>query len=276
MDRRQVLIGGAAGAAAAATGVNAAVSGGNAGLATFVLVHGTWHGGWVWRDVRQRLEAAGHRVLTPTCTGCGERNHLIVPDVGLDTHIDDIVNVLRFEELENVILVGHSFSGMTITGVADRERDRIRRIVFFDALTPHEGVMTCVPKDPETGAFPEWWQKREAKFIDGYQMVFWDEYPVEMLVPKTDEANVARLRKLLTTHPAKQWTDELVLTNGGWDGLRPAYIHCVGQEYRLSSPRMVGPATTDPQWTYLPIDAPRDAMLTHPELSAQKLLELAA
>lgn len=75
----------------------------------FVLVHGTWHGGWVWRDVRNYLEDRGHRVFTPTLTGCGEREHLSSPDIGLDTHIQDILNVIEFEELSNIVLVGHSF-----------------------------------------------------------------------------------------------------------------------------------------------------------------------
>jgi pimeloyl-ACP methyl ester carboxylesterase len=81
--------------------------------ATYVLVHGTWHGGWVWQDVADRLRARGHRVYTPTCTGCGERLHLTNPDVGLETHITDITQVIEFEDLDEVILVGHSFSGIT-------------------------------------------------------------------------------------------------------------------------------------------------------------------
>ncbi len=239
----------------------------------FVLVHGTWHGGWVWRDVKDRLENAGHRVFTPTCTGCGERVHLSSPDIGLETHIEDIANVLRFNELENVILVGHSYSGLTITGAADREKDRVRRIVFFDALVPRRGVMSAVTRDPETGEYPDWWKARAEKFVDGYQMQLWDEYPVEMLVPKSETDHIARLKKLITMHPARQWTDELVLENGGWDGLDPAFIHCIGQKYRMSSPRMVGPAK-GPGWTYRGIDAPRNAMMTHPDLAAETLLSL--
>jgi len=238
--------------------------------ATFVLVHGTWHGAWVWRDVRQILRAAGHRVFTPTCTGCGERVHLNHPDVGLDTHISDVANAIEFEQLDNLVLVGHSFSGLTITGVADRLRDRIRKIVFFDALVPREGRMSGVPRDPVTGAFPGWWQERARKFIDGYKMDMWEEYPVEMLVPPEMTAQVARLRGLITTHPAKQWTDELVIENGGWHGLPRAYVHCIGQKYRMSSELMVGPAR-GPGWEFIELDAPRNAMMTHPELVAETL-----
>jgi pimeloyl-ACP methyl ester carboxylesterase len=233
-------------------------------------VHGTWHGGWVWQDVANRLRTAGHRVYTPTCTGCGERLHLTGPEVGLNTHITDIAQVLEFEDLNQVILVGHSFSGITITGVADRCRERIDRIVFFDALVPREGRMSGVPKDPETGDFPDWWKAREQHFIDGYQMDLWQDYPMEMLVPDSYPEIAAKLKRLITPHPAKQWTDELVLERGGWDGLNPTYIHCVGQTYRKSSDLMVGPAR-GPDWTFIELDIPRDGMLTHSELVSTTL-----
>lgn len=241
---------------------------------TFVLVHGTWHGGWVWRDVAARLVAAGHRVLTPTCTGCGDREHLSRPDVGLDTHITDVVNTIRFAEAEDVVLVGHSFAGVTITGVADRLRSRIRRIVFLDALVPRPGRMAAITRDPATGEYPDWWQARVPGFEDGYRMVLWKDYPVEMLVPPGRTDLVERLRRLITTHPARQWTDELVIEHGGWEGLRPAYIHCVGQEYRMSSEAMIGPARGE-GWRFIELDAPRNAMMTHPDEVADLFAELA-
>lgn len=242
--------------------------------ATFLLVHGTWHGGWVWRDVRRLLRGRGNAVFTPTCTGCGEREHLTSPAVGLETHITDICNVIEFEELDDIVLVGHSFSGLTITGVADRMRERIRRIVFFDALVPREGRMAGVTRDAQTGEFPDWWKAREKAFLDGYRMVLWEDYPVDMLVPPGMTAHVERLRRLVTTHPARQWTDQLVLENGGWEGLRRAYVHCIGQEYRMSSDLMVGPAR-EAGWDFVEIDAPRNAMMTHPELVADVLGSLA-
>ena len=241
--------------------------------AAFILVHGTWHGGWVWQDVANRLRAMCHHVYTPTCTGCGERLHLSGPNVGLATHITDIAQVLKFEDLEHVILVGHSFSGITITGVADRCRERINRFVFFDALVPREGRMSGVPRDPETGDFPDWWKAREQHFIDGYQMDLWQDYPMEMLVPNTYPEEAAKLKRLITPHPAKQWTDELVLERGGWEGLNPTYIHCVGQTYRQSSDLMVGPAR-GPDWNFIELNVPRDGMLTHPELVSNTLTGL--
>jgi pimeloyl-ACP methyl ester carboxylesterase len=106
---------------------------------TYVLVHGAWGGGWAFRLVDSLLTAAGHRVYRPTLTGLGERVHLGTPEVGLGTHITDIVNVLLFEDLRDVVLVGHSYGGMVITGVADRAPERIRHLVYIDALLPDDG-----------------------------------------------------------------------------------------------------------------------------------------
>lgn len=270
MRRRDVLVG-----AALVTGSACAPNTNAKSLKpeTFVLVHGTWHGGWAWRDVRNILQDAGHRVFTPTCTGCGEREHLSSPDVGLDTHIRDIANVIEFEELDNIILVGHSFSGVTITGVADRLKDKIKHIVFFDAIVPSETRRGGVPREPD-GSLPDWFQKRGEKFIDGYKMDMWEEYPIEMLVPE-DSPHANRIRKLITTHPAKQWTDELDLINGGWSDLPRSFIHCVGQKYRMSSEKMVGPAR-EPGWNFIELNIPRDGMITNPELVAQTFLEISA
>jgi len=241
---------------------------------SFVLVHGTWHGGWVWRDVAALLRSAGHTVLTPTCTGCGEREHLSRADVGLETHIRDVTEAIRFAELDRFVLVGHSFSGLTITGVADRLRAQVERIVFFDALVPRPGRMAGVVRDPTSGEYPDWWQERVRRFVDGYRMVFWEDYPIEMLVPPENTEAVTRLERLITTHPVRQWTDELTLDNGGWEGLLPAYVHCVGQRYRQSSDLMIGPAR-GPGWRFVELDAPRNAMMTHPREVARLLEELA-
>jgi len=106
---------------------------------TIVFVHGAWGGGWQYTKVQPLLEEAGHKVLRPTMTGLGERVHLGGPDVGLSTHIEDIVKVLEFEDLHEVVLVGHSYGGMVIAGVADRVPERIAKLVFFDAILPEDG-----------------------------------------------------------------------------------------------------------------------------------------
>ena len=93
-------------------------------MATFVVAHGAWSAGWAWKKMRPLLHGAGHELWTPTYTGLGERAHLLSRDLGLDTHVQDIVNVLEYEELTDVILVGHSYGGMVITGVAERVPQR--------------------------------------------------------------------------------------------------------------------------------------------------------
>jgi pimeloyl-ACP methyl ester carboxylesterase len=98
---------------------------------TFVLVPGSWAGGWIWAPVAERLRAQGHRVFTPTQTGLGERRHLLSPNISIDTFVDDIANLLEAEDLQDVILVGHSFGGIPITGVADRMPERIRHLEHF-------------------------------------------------------------------------------------------------------------------------------------------------
>jgi len=108
-------------------------------MATFVLVHGAWHGSWCWRRVRDALQARGHRVFTPTLTGVGERSHLLSPQVSLSTHIDDVVNLIRWEELSNVTLCGHSYGGAVISGVADRIADKLRALIYLDAFILEQG-----------------------------------------------------------------------------------------------------------------------------------------
>ena len=106
---------------------------------TFVFVHGAWGGGWDYKHMEELIEAHGHKVYRPTLTGQGEREHLNGPNVNLDTHITDIVNVIKFEDLHDIILIGHSYGGMVITGVADSIPERISHIVYADAMLPQNG-----------------------------------------------------------------------------------------------------------------------------------------
>lgn len=108
-------------------------------MADIVLIHGAFHGGWCWRDGAARLRAQGHRVFAPSLTGLGDRAHLLSPAVNLDTHIADICGVIEAEELNDVVLVGHSYGGMPITGAADRMAERIGALVYLDAFTPSDG-----------------------------------------------------------------------------------------------------------------------------------------
>lgn len=108
-------------------------------MSTFVLVHGAWHGSWCWKRVRKALAARGHEVFTPTLTGVAERQHLLSRQVNLETHIDDVANLIRWEELSDVVLCGHSYGGAVVSGVADRLPERIRALVYLDAFVLKNG-----------------------------------------------------------------------------------------------------------------------------------------
>jgi pimeloyl-ACP methyl ester carboxylesterase len=136
--RRSMLATGAAlGAAAVASGATRSEAQG--AHKTFVLAHGAWHGGWCWRRVADLLEKRGHKVYTPTLTGLGERSHLMRADISLDTHITDVVNVIKWEDLHGICLVAHSYGGWPVSGALEQIGDRVASIVFLDAFVPEDG-----------------------------------------------------------------------------------------------------------------------------------------
>jgi pimeloyl-ACP methyl ester carboxylesterase len=136
--RRSLLAAGASLGAAAVAG-NATSAEAQTSQKTFVLVHGAWHGGWCWRRVADRLEKQGHKVFTPTLTGLGERSHLMSPAIDLDTHINDVVNVVKWEDLNGICLVAHSYGGWPVSGALEKILDRVSSIVFLDAFVPEDG-----------------------------------------------------------------------------------------------------------------------------------------
>src|ERR1700733_12919617 len=106
---------------------------------TFLVCHGAWSAGWAWKKMHRLMAAAGYRLVTPTYTGLGERAHLATPSIDLETHIADILNVIKYEDIRDIVLIGHSYGGMVATGVADRARDRIRQLIYLDAFVPDDG-----------------------------------------------------------------------------------------------------------------------------------------
>jgi pimeloyl-ACP methyl ester carboxylesterase len=182
-------------------------------MATIVLVHGTTAGGWVWKNVRPPLEAAGHTVYTPTLTGLGERVHLASREVDLDTHITDIVNVLAYEALEDVVLVGHSYGGMVITGVADRAPERVGYLVYLDALVPHDGESLLDLGTPEAA---EATRARVEAEGDGW------------LIPLSRGPN--DLPDKNVPHPFATWAQPLRLKGDPLSRLPKAYIRCTADK----------------------------------------------
>ena len=169
---------------------------------TYVIVHGAWGGGWDWRQVDSLLIAHGHRVYRVTLTGLGERAHLASADIRLETHITDVVNTLLWEELRDVVLVGHSYGGMVITGAADRVPARIARLVYIDAMLPVSGesVQDMVPR----------FQPLVRAAVDGLIPASWE--PADRPVPRD------------VGHPVRTFTDTLVLANPAAAGVAGTYI----------------------------------------------------
>src|SRR5438067_11875808 len=138
LTRRGVLAGAGAGAGVAALG-GAQANAQTGSRKTFVLVHGAWHGGWCWRRVSDLLEKQGHKAFAPTLTGLGERSHLMSKDINLDTHIADVVNLIKWEDLRDICLVVHSYGGWPGSGAIEHTLDRISSIVWLDAFKPEDG-----------------------------------------------------------------------------------------------------------------------------------------
>ena len=170
-------------------------------MTTYVLIPGAWLGGWVWRDVTPRLRAAGHDVYTPTLTGLGERSHLARPDVDLGTHIQDVVNVLEFEDLHDIVLLGHSYAGAVVASVADRVPNRIARLVYLDSGPLPDGLAFLDLSPPEAKQHAE---RQVAEHGDGWQLPVpsWDE------LERVNGANLDglgdRQRRLFRAHAVPQ------------------------------------------------------------------------
>lgn len=177
-------------------------------MAIFVLIHGGAHGGWCYNRVASRLRAAGHEVYAPSLTGLGDRKHLLTAEVDLDTHITDVVNLLEYQDLTDVVLVGHSYGGMVITGAADRALARISHLVFLDAAHPsnNQSLADNAPALMEEA-------KQTLRVIDGVELVLFPDGPDVARLGVTDPDDFAWLVSKITPHPWKCNVQKLRLTN---------------------------------------------------------------
>lgn len=234
---------------------------------TFILLHGAFHGGWCWARVAKLLRARGHAVFTPTQTGLGERRHLLTDAVSLETFIADLTGLIEAEELTDAILVGHSFGGITISGVADRMPARVRHLVYLDSRILENGQAQA-DVDPERAA-----GRREAAMAHDLGLSV-PPPPTGFfgLPPGPDADWVARR---MTPHPFRTMTDKLRLANQVGNGLPRTYIACTAPVYAPleQSRRWV---RGRPGWASRDIGTGHDAMVTAPEALAQMLEEIAA
>lgn len=242
--------------------------------APIVLVHGAWHGGWCWSRVRPHLEAAGARVFTPTLTGLGDRAHLATPLPGLATHVADVQACIEAEALEDIVLVGHSYAGMVITGVADAIRSRIAHLLYLDAAVPADGqsFASHIP-----GLSPEAIARREAAFralsADGR----WLPPPSPGAVGVGAPDDAAWLKRRLTPHPLRTWLDPLPLPNGGHAGLAKTYVLATQPPATLMGYPVHGErAAEDPAWRSREMACGHDMMIVEPARTAALILEAAA
>jgi pimeloyl-ACP methyl ester carboxylesterase len=185
-------------------------------MATFVVVHGAWGAGWVWKKMHPLMQARGHRLITPTLTGVGERGHLAHPDVDLETHIADILGVLTFEDMCGINLIGHSYGGMVATGVADRARSRIAKLIYLDAFAPNDGESAFDLLPAATRAQR---QSGASGSGAGWQM------PPGPMPPDTPPADRAWCEPLRLPQPVKTFEQKLKL-QGGPLTLPRHYIYC--------------------------------------------------
>ncbi len=229
---------------------------------TFVLVHGAWHGGWCWERVAGPLRARGHRVTTPTQTGLGERSHLMSPDIDLALFTEDIVNHILFEDLHAIVLVGHSFAGNTISGVADQMPERISRLIYLDALVPVSGRSPFDELPVEVVAHRI---RLAEESSDGLSV----PPPPAAAFGVTDPADAAWLERRLTPHPLRCFSSAQEFRSAPGNGLPAEYILCNDPVYGpLEGARR---RARDLGWNLREIATGHDAMVTAPAALAEML-----
>jgi pimeloyl-ACP methyl ester carboxylesterase len=241
-------------------------------MATFVLVHGAFQGGWIWRRVRRLLEAEGHNVFAPTLTGCGERSHLLSREITLKTHIKDILNVFHHEDLEGVVLVGGSYGGAVITGVAGQIPEKVARLVYLDGTIPEDRQAVSTGLTEGTSGV-----------IDAMASDQGTDWLLPPLPPEavgiTAPEDIAWVEGKRHPHPIRTLNEPLDMPSPEAAKIPRCYILCARRE------GLIGAFGFDPLapfvekarragWPVLTVDAGHDAMVTAPREVARHLLDL--
>lgn len=275
MNRRYFL----AGSVSALAGCSAADLGlhrSPAKAPTAVLVHGAWHGGWCWQPVESRLRSAGWQVCSPTLTGLGARAHLRLPPPTLSTHIEDVTRLIEWRELNDVVLVGHSYAGMIITAVADRLPDRIRHVIYLDAALPDDRQNMITQNPAISGA-------AEASIVEQLKSLTADgiwmrPFPATTFgIPAEQTELLAWVNRRLTDHPLPTWTEPVRLLNGGSAELPRTYLHCTNPvlpraSFAAHAERIQG-GLVGLGWRYQELATGHDAMLTAPDQVAREIIQ---
>ncbi|WNV86100.1 alpha/beta fold hydrolase [Umezawaea sp. Da 62-37] len=240
-------------------------------MSTYLLVHGAWHSGRSWDRVVPLLESAGHRVFAPSLTGYGDKAHLLGPEVGLDTHVDDVVGLIIDEDLTDVVLVGHSYAGLVISSAANRVPDRIAELVYLDAMVPVDGE-TAADVMPVTRHLIDLALKSDS----GWRVPPLPELPhPQGLFGVTDPEDVAWLRAMLSDQPVRCLQEPVHLDDPAAAAIPRTHIHCtVGKPEGIDHRPVpaIQPNGAPAQVWELPTG--HDCMITMPDELAGLLLKL--
>jgi pimeloyl-ACP methyl ester carboxylesterase len=231
-------------------------------MATFLVAHGAWSAGWAWKKMHPLLRARGHALFTPTHTGLGERSHLARPEIDLEAHVADILAVLQFEDLRDLVLVGHSYGGMVATVVADRAVERIARLVYLDAFVPRDGESLL----DLTGAAN---RERVLAAVHSAQGEGW-RVPANPLPPDTAPEDVAWAGPRRMAQPVRTF-EQAARLSGAVERLPRTYIYCTrpgpGDVFRQFADR----ARATPGWRCHELDASHNPHITMPDTLASLL-----
>ncbi|MCW5749470.1 MAG: alpha/beta hydrolase [Alphaproteobacteria bacterium] len=232
---------------------------------TYVLIHGAWHGGWCWQRVTSRLTAAGHRVLAPSLAGLAERRHELSAAIDLDTHINQTVELLNRHDLRDVVLVGHSYGGLVITGAADRAPARLAHLAYLDAVIVNDGEA--------------WSATHPAKLVAAWARLAAPSGNVSVPPPDAGAFGIASaadrawVNRQTTPHPYRTYTQTLRLARPPGEGLRKTHIACRGAAALSPAARRIRIDAAH-GWSVRALDAPHDAMIGAPAALADLLLSI--
>jgi pimeloyl-ACP methyl ester carboxylesterase len=212
---------------------------------TAILVHGGFEGGWCWARVAEPLRAQGWRVFAPSLTGLGDRAHLLSPEVGFQTHVQDILGIIEAEELTNVVLVGHSAGGTVITAVADAVPDKIASLVYLDASLPEPG-QSMFDFMGDTQGVPDLFRSQAAEKGDGWKIPAGVPFDAAGFGVE-DPEDQAWFNRRMTDHPLAAFADKIPLT-GAWEKVpHKTYLRCEGFQIAHGEPT-IAKVEADPSW----------------------------
>ncbi|MFL5286685.1 MAG: alpha/beta fold hydrolase [Rhodopila sp.] len=226
-------------------------------MATYLICHGAWSAGWAWKKIRPLLRAAGHDVFTPTYTGLGERAHLAHPMIDLETHIQDVLGVIEYEDLRDFILVGHSYGGMVATGVGDRVPERIRHLVYLDAFVPtNDHCLNDLVGGP-----------RHFDAVENWLV------PPNPSAPDTSPEDLAWTAPRRRHQPARCFSQKLRL-NHPVPPFPRSYMHCTKKTDPDVFRQFADRFRNDPAWRFYAMDASHSPNITAPAELATVLLDV--